>query len=410
SQDGKRRVTTVSFCFGRQTQRRWRWRADHFGSRDEHRGIISIAAFRIGVGLLSQRAPLYGLRCPLGSLLPPLLFYAGSLARFRTGKGVRVLRPERVLSSLSYLGGVKGDAVAVIAARISISSYLFLSSMEIVALPSTSEMFSHQDASNFDELSMEQSLLFCDTLKDLKKLKLQLYSAAEYFELSYTTDDHKQLVFNTLKEYAIKALVNTVDHIGSVSFKVNSLLDEKVDELSGAEFRVSSIEQRIRACQELVDREGLLQQSLVIKAPSYSRKYTLPGESMPDSGRHAAPKYENLNADNDNNTQPYKSHAVHLAKMVKPASFRKMLAMSPLSPRKMHPPLLSQQPKKFLGAGAGSPILLACAYSFKQMLSSSRTQKLASVSLHAEWKNQKDSEQNQSNGKKFLKSLLSRRK
>lgn len=50
-------------------------------------------------------------------------------------------------------------------------------------------------------------------------------------------------MFNTLKEYAIKALVNTVDHLGSVSFKVNSLLEEKVDELSGVEFRVSSIEQ-----------------------------------------------------------------------------------------------------------------------------------------------------------------------
>lgn len=30
-------------------------------------------------------------------------------------------------------------------------------------------------------------------LQDLKKLKLQLYSAAEYFELSYATDDNKQL-------------------------------------------------------------------------------------------------------------------------------------------------------------------------------------------------------------------------
>ncbi|THU65888.1 hypothetical protein C4D60_Mb05t08380 [Musa balbisiana] len=253
------------------------------------------------------------------------------------------------VASLSYLGGVKGDAVAVIAARISISSYLFLSSMEIVALPSTSEMFNHQDASNFDELSMVQSLLFSDTLKDLKKLKLQLWSAAEYFELSYATDDHKQLVFNTLKEYAIEALVNTVDHLGSVSFKVNSLLDEKVEELSGVEFRVSSIEQRIRTCQELVDCEGLLQQSLVIKAPSYSKQYTLPGKSMPDSGRHAAPKYKNLIADNDNNTELYKSHAVHLTKMVKPPSFRKMLAMSPVSPRKMHPSLPSQQPKRCMG-------------------------------------------------------------
>lgn len=47
----------------------------------------------------------------------------------------------------------------------------------------------------------------------------------------------------TLKDYAVKALVNTVDHLGSVTFKVNDLLDEKVDEVSGTEFRVSSIEQ-----------------------------------------------------------------------------------------------------------------------------------------------------------------------
>ena len=47
----------------------------------------------------------------------------------------------------------------------------------------------------------------------------------------------------TLKEYAIKALVNTVDHLGSVTYKVNDLLDEKVDEVSGTELRVSCIEQ-----------------------------------------------------------------------------------------------------------------------------------------------------------------------
>lgn len=47
----------------------------------------------------------------------------------------------------------------------------------------------------------------------------------------------------TLKDYAIKALVNTVDHLGSVTYKVNDLLDEKVDEVSGTEFRVSCIEQ-----------------------------------------------------------------------------------------------------------------------------------------------------------------------
>ena len=53
----------------------------------------------------------------------------------------------------------------------------------------------------------------------------------------------------TLKDYAIKALVNTVDHLGSVTYKVNDLLDEKVDEVSGTEFRVSCIEQ---VCMKLI--------------------------------------------------------------------------------------------------------------------------------------------------------------
>lgn len=48
---------------------------------------------------------------------------------------------------------------------------------------------------------------------------------------------------NTLKDYAIQALVNTIDHLGSVTFKVNGLLDEQVDEVSETELRVSCIEQ-----------------------------------------------------------------------------------------------------------------------------------------------------------------------
>lgn len=43
----------------------------------------------------------------------------------------------------------------------------------------------------------------------------------------------------TLKDYAIKALVITVDHLGSVTCNFNDLLDAKVDEVSDAEHRVS---------------------------------------------------------------------------------------------------------------------------------------------------------------------------
>lgn len=48
---------------------------------------------------------------------------------------------------------------------------------------------------------------------------------------------------NTLKDYAIQALVNTIDHLGSVTLKVNSLLDEKLEEVSETELCFSCIGQ-----------------------------------------------------------------------------------------------------------------------------------------------------------------------
>ncbi|WOG90874.1 hypothetical protein DCAR_0310120 [Daucus carota subsp. sativus] len=145
---------------------------------------------------------------------------------------------------------------------------------------STAPPLSHEP-DNYDEFSMHQDLLFSDSLKDLKNLRKQLYSAAEYFELSYTNDDSRQIVVSTLKNYAIKALVNTVDHLGSASYKVNDFLDEKVNEVTGTEIFVSSIEQRVRTCQTHIDQEGLSQQSLVINTPKYHKHYILPaGEIM----------------------------------------------------------------------------------------------------------------------------------
>lgn len=116
-------------------------------------------------------------------------------------------------------------------------------------------------------------------------------------------------VVETLKDYAIKALVNTVDHLGAVSCKVNDLLSEKVNEVSTTELRVSSIQQvlfhftlgnrnldkilisnsiinylmllcvlqRLRVCQGCFDHEGLAQQSSLINIPKYHKRYILPG-------------------------------------------------------------------------------------------------------------------------------------
>ncbi|KAK6263287.1 hypothetical protein QUC31_009103 [Theobroma cacao] len=145
-------------------------------------------------------------------------------------------------------------------------------------MTSTTSVSVPQESSHRDELLMQQSLLFSDTLKDLKSLRKQLYSAAEHFELAYSKEEQKQIVEETLKDYAIKALVNTVDHLGSVAYKVNNFLDEKMGGICGMQLRLSCLEQRLRTCQEFVSLGGISQQSLVLEASEHHKRYIFPGK------------------------------------------------------------------------------------------------------------------------------------
>ncbi|KAD2805553.1 hypothetical protein E3N88_38930 [Mikania micrantha] len=161
------------------------------------------------------------------------------------------------------------------------------------ALTSSAALAVPREPANYDEIAMHQSLLFSDT--------------AEYFELSYTNDDQKQLVADTLKDYAIKALVNTVDHLGAVSSKVNDLLGEKVDEVSQTEHRVSCIRQRLSICQGCFDHEGLAQQSSLINIPMYHKRYILPvGETM-QGGIRTKSKYNGCNLEDEDDWHEFKN-------------------------------------------------------------------------------------------------------
>ncbi|KAG6487301.1 hypothetical protein ZIOFF_055887 [Zingiber officinale] len=77
----------------------------------------------------------------------------------------------------------------------------------------------------------------------LRNMRSQLYSAAEYFELSYKNDDKKELISKTLKSYTLETLADAVNRLGLVSNNVNNLLHQEVNEISAAEFQVSCIEQ-----------------------------------------------------------------------------------------------------------------------------------------------------------------------
>lgn len=289
-------------------------------------------------------------------------------------------------------------------------------------------------ASNYDEVSMQQSLLFSDSLKDLKNLRTQLYSAAEYFELSYTNDDQKQLVVETLKDYAIKALINTVDHLGSVTSKVNNLLDENIDEVSVTQLRVSCIQQRLRTCQQYIDREGVSQQSLSINTPKYHKRYLLPaGETM--NVAKSKLKYLGCSLDDEDDWHQFRNavRATIRETPTTPSSVRKGPSPSP-SPRPPQRPttfsFTATMPKKEQENRSVSPyrfpLLRSGSFSRPTTPNKSRPttpnssvtrrrcpsepRRSVSMRIMPEKESPKEIEQYPSKSKRLLKALLSRRK
>ncbi|RYR02583.1 hypothetical protein Ahy_B06g081380 isoform B [Arachis hypogaea] len=133
-----------------------------------------------------------------------------------------------------------------------------------------------QRATTFDEVSMERSKNFVFALQELKNLRPQLYSAAEYCEKSYLNSDHKQMVLDNLKDYAVRALVNAVDHLGTVAYKLTDLLDQQTLDVSTMDLKISTLNQRLLTCKIYTDKEGLRQQQLLAFIPRHHKHYILP--------------------------------------------------------------------------------------------------------------------------------------
>nr|KYP71868.1 Protein ABIL1 [Cajanus cajan] len=128
----------------------------------------------------------------------------------------------------------------------------------------------------FDEVSMEHSKSFIFALQELKNLRPQLYSAAEYCEKSYLQSDQKQMVLDNLKDYAVRALVNAVDHMGTVAYKLSDLLEQQTFNVSTMDLKVSTLNQKLLTCHIYNDKEGLRQQQLLAFIPRHHKHYILP--------------------------------------------------------------------------------------------------------------------------------------
>ncbi|KAL3609764.1 hypothetical protein D5086_000784 [Populus alba] len=288
---------------------------------------------------------------------------------------------------------------------------------------SSSSVNGPQGPSIHEELLMQQSLLFSDTLKDLKNLRKQLYSAADYFELAYNKEDQKQTVVENLKDYAIKALINTVDHLGSVAFKVDRFLDQKIDEVSGMELRFFCSEQRLEGCQKYINQGGLSQQSLVIKTPYHYKRYIFPvDEETMDSSSHAKPNHDSRNLSTE------LKNAAHASIEGTPSSFFRERHSELRSPQfysgqgtfTFTRTSTNNKPEKRSSSPQRSPIIrsgsllkrpISPTYANALRRYPSEPRRSVSLSMYSERDKAKDSDQQYSaKSKRLFKALLSMRK
>ncbi|XP_074588169.1 putative protein ABIL1 [Curcuma longa] len=180
-------------------------------------------------------------------------------------------------------------------------------------------------AMTFDEVSLERSKGFVQALQELKSLRPQLYSAADYCEKTYLHSEQKQMVLDNLKEYAIRALVNAIDHLGAVAYKLTEVSEQQSSDISTVELKISCLSQQILTCQTFADKEGFRQQQFsstttrrhkkhyILPSPIHKRMESIPNLQKDNSSSHdqsmplpqssgiPTPKTLSWHLDSDNN-------------------------------------------------------------------------------------------------------------
>ncbi|WCJ26549.1 ABL interactor-like protein 2 [Euphorbia peplus] len=280
-----------------------------------------------------------------------------------------------------------------------------------------------QGSNNQDEIYMHQTLLFSDTLQELKSLRKQLDSAAEYFETCYSGEDQKQIVVESLKDYAIKALINTIDHLGSVAYKVNNFVDEKVGEVSALELRFCCLQQRVQTCQKYIDQGGVSEQVLMIGNPKHHKRYIFPDEETLDfKSKHHRSFNSEINSNQFKNvvqatikaTSPsvLRERNNHISQSPQFYSRQRTFALTSTPPINRRPDKKAASPKRFPFIRSGSVLKRSVSPNYPETIrrNPSEAQRSVSLSKFSERKGANDSEQYSSKSKRLFKALISMRK
>ncbi|XP_042407506.1 probable protein ABIL5, partial [Zingiber officinale] len=108
----------------------------------------------------------------------------------------------------------------------------------------------------------------------LKDLRSQLHHAAEHCERAFSSAQQKKMILEGTKSYICEAVVAIVDHLGTVSSKLEQSLHANIV-VKQTEQRIGCLKQRILACQQYAMCLELCNMQLDIKFPQHHQHFCI---------------------------------------------------------------------------------------------------------------------------------------
>ncbi|KAJ4771148.1 ABL interactor-like protein 3 [Rhynchospora pubera] len=90
---------------------------------------------------------------------------------------------------------------------------------------------------------------FQGALRELKDLRSQLHQAADYCENAFLKEEKKKMILDSTKSYICDAIVAVIDHLGTVSSKLELELCN-VAKATQTEQKMDFLRQRLLMCQQ----------------------------------------------------------------------------------------------------------------------------------------------------------------
>ncbi|XP_060209802.1 probable protein ABIL5 isoform X1 [Lycium barbarum] len=127
----------------------------------------------------------------------------------------------------------------------------------------------------YTETEADDATKFNSSLQELKDLCSQLHHAADYCEKTFQKAEEKRDVVENTKEYLCRAVVTVVDHLGSVSSKLECRIS-KIDTASETELRIDGLTQRLATCQQYSQMLALTRLCWNTELATHHRRYISP--------------------------------------------------------------------------------------------------------------------------------------